>query len=94
MTSHILGIFPALIVILVHSERSYITANDYNLSTIYLSTAPPDQPESGDAINLRVRSWKHTQTHERETAAGPIYDIQEHELHGTRNSRSSALDGS
>ena len=90
MTSHILGIYPALVVILVHTQRSYISPDDRSLSTIYLSAAS-DQPKSDNVIS-RPRSLKRTRTRERETSAGPIFDIQVHELHSIRQSRSSVLD--
>ncbi|VDB96765.1 unnamed protein product [Peniophora sp. CBMAI 1063] len=48
MTSHILGIYPALIVVLVHTQRSYIPTNDFNLSTVYFSgPSDSEQPASG-----------------------------------------------
>ena len=90
MTSHILGIYPALIVILVHTQRSYISPDDRSLSTIHLSAAS-DQPKSDNVIS-RPQSVKRTRTRERETSAG-IFDIQVHELHSIRQSRSSVSDG-
>ncbi|KZV62969.1 hypothetical protein PENSPDRAFT_228827 [Peniophora sp. CONT] len=91
MTSHILGIYPALIVILVHTQRSYISGNDFTLSTIYFS-GESDQAK-GESDASHAGRLKHTvPAHEHEARAGHFLDIHVPELHCGAH-QSSARDG-
>ena len=90
MTSHIVGIYPAAIVIIVNTQRSYIPPSDFTLTTIYVSsTSESGDLEAGDDGPQANRTERDSGSR---AAIGTVYDIPAHELCKVHQSRSTFED--
>ena len=79
-TSHLLGIYPALIVIIVHTQSSYISTPENTISEITLSSEA-NPPTAGAVTPRAKRRYTTTTMTSGSSSVGQIADVHVHELH-------------